>query len=157
MLSGLELSSEVAQAIAAAGEAWRREMTADDLGGGFGHRESLRTLTGRMRRPCGGLDPGAKGDGGVADPLWLEIGSIGAGGILVLMILDRVSRLITAAMKGRNGRRNNGSGVDGSGVTPAWRVSELLSEILGTLKQMRADLVRMRDEIAAIGRRTRGE
>jgi hypothetical protein len=86
------------------------------------------------------------------DLVWLQVGSIGAGGILVVMVLDRVARLVSLVVKSRNFRKN-GNPAGMTGATPAWRVSELLAEILGTLKQMRADLVRLHDQIAAMNGR----
>lgn len=76
------------------------------------------------------------------ESLWLQVGSIGAGGILVIMVLDRVTRLISLMMKGRACRRN-GNGQ----ATPTWRVAELLAEILGTLQGMRRDLIELRREV----------
>ncbi len=80
---------------------------------------------------------------------WLQMGSVGAGGIFVVLVLDRVVRLVALVVRGRACRRNGGGLPNGSGA-PAWRLAELLAQILGTLKEMRHDLARLGEQVAAL-------
>jgi hypothetical protein len=80
---------------------------------------------------------------------WLQLGAVGAGGILVVMVLDRVTKIVGFF---RNGRRNGGNGH----ATPAWRTTELLTEILSTLRSIKNDLCRLHDRFGDLAERIRG-